>query len=108
MVWTRAGLIVMVPVTGDAALMLEVPGWLAVMEQEPTARIWTVAEPLPLSVTVQMELLLPVRLAVSPESATALTAKSGSAKTLVAGGLNSRVWAARVMVKDPVAEPDRT
>ena len=107
-VWTRAGLIVIVPVTGEAALKLELPDWLAVMLQEPAARIWTVAEPFPLSVTVQMELVLPVRLAVRPESVSALTAKSGSAKIFVAGGLNTSVWPARPMVKEPVPEPDST
>ena len=105
-VWTRAGLIVIVPVTGEAALKLELPGWLAVMLQEPAARIWTVAEPFPLSVTVQTELVVPARLAVNPESVSALTAKSGSAKILVAGGLNTSVWPARPMVKEPVPEPD--
>src|SRR5436309_12440450 len=108
MVWTRAGLIVIVPVTGAAALTLGLPAWLAVMLQEPAARMWMVAEPLPLSVTVQMELVVPVRLAVSPESASALTEKSGSAKILVAGGLNTSVWPARTMVKEPVPEPDST
>ena len=65
-------------------------------------------EPLPLSVTVQTELVVPVRLAVRPEAVSALTAKSGSAKIFVPGGLNTSVWPARPMVKEPVPEPDST